>query len=430
MKTIAQRIDHFWFGELPAARLAVFRILVGAFSLQYLWSRFSLYGSIASASPDFFDPVGLARLFTAPMAPAAFQVILGVTLFLNLAFLLGWRHRITGPLFAGFLLFVLTYRNSWSMIYHSDNAMVLQALVLGLTRSADALSLDAMAGRSRASATGMQSGWPIRLICTVTVAVYFLAGFAKLTGPLGWSWLHGEALRGQLAVDGLRKEVLGGGDAPMVAWLYHHVWFFTVVGIGTYLLELGAPIALFHKWIGRFWALGILGMHWGILFLMGIKFEYSLSGIIIAAFFPLERLDPTRLPARRFVSHPTVFFDGVCGLCNATVDFIVARDREVRFRFSPLQSEHARRTLGREQVQELSTLILLDGNERLTGSEAFLRIAAHLGGVWRLAAAFRIIPRSVRDAIYQLIAANRYSWFGRSSTCRVPSEAERARFVL
>lgn len=429
MRGLLRRLDTYWFTEIPAERLAILRILVGAFALQYLGSRFGMFGTVAHNLSDLFAPVGLASLLPGPLPAVLFQFLVALTLFLNVAFLLGWRFRYTGPAFGGLLLFVLCYRNSWSMIYHSDNGLVLHALILGLARSADALSLDALQRKAPVRIDAGATGWPIRLICTVTVIAYFLAGLAKVTGPLGWSWFAGEALRGQLEIDGLRKEILGGGVASVVRSLYDQVWIFTAVGIGTLILELGAPLALFHKWVGRFWALGIWSMHWGIFFMMGIRFEYSLSGIIIAAFFPLERLNPALLPAQRLRNQPVVFFDGVCSLCNATVDFIIARDREGRFTFAPLQGEYAAKVLRPEQVTDLSTVVLVEGNEILTRSDAFLRIASHLGGAWRLAEILRIVPRPIRDAVYRVIAANRYQWFGKKASCRMPSAEERARFV-
>lgn len=286
MNTLVRNIDRYWFGEIPAARLGVVRILVGAFTLIYMIPRLPMLRSVASSPAEFFAPVGVAALLGSPLPSSAYYAMVLSTLALAVAFMLGWRHRFTGPLFSLLLLFVLCYRNSWSMIYHSDNALVLHALVLGFSNSADALSIDALAARKSAT----HSGWPLRLICVVTASIYFLAGLAKVTGPLGWSWIAGEAMRGQMAVDGLRKELLGDGAARLTFLLYDQVWLFGAVGLGTLILELGAPLALLRETTSRFWALGVWLMHWGILLIMGIKFEYSLSGIIFAAFVPWEKV--------------------------------------------------------------------------------------------------------------------------------------------
>src|SRR5688572_8644738 len=141
MTGVLRRLEGYWFTEIPAARLAILRIVAGLFCLQYLASRVDTFGRLAGSHMDLYEPVGLANVLPSPMPVAMFQLLIGLTLVLNVAFVLGWRHRITGPLFAGLLLFVFCYRNSWSMVYHHDNLMVLQILVLGLTRSAEVLSL-------------------------------------------------------------------------------------------------------------------------------------------------------------------------------------------------------------------------------------------------------------------------------------------------
>lgn len=291
-----RHLTDFWFAPAPATRLAAVRILVGLFALWHMIPRYEMHLSVAGTSADLLAPVGAASILISPMPVVAFQALLLLTYVLGAAFTLGWRYSITGPAYGLLLWFVLCYRNSWSMIYHSDNLLVLHTLILGFARSADAWSVDNFFRRRAGDSapcrldSDWRYGWPLRLICAVTVCAYFLAGVAKVAGPLGWSWIHGEALRSQLAVDGLRKELLGDGAAPLTFQLYGQVWLFTVIGVMTLVLELGAPAAMFHRWIGRCWAVAALGMHWGILFLMDIKFEYSLSGIIFAAFFPLERL--------------------------------------------------------------------------------------------------------------------------------------------
>jgi hypothetical protein len=143
MKRWLNAIEAWWFADAPATRLAVLRIAVGVFALQYLGLRYEMFMEIAATDRSQFEPVGLAALLSGPIEPWLFQAILIATLAMNVAFILGWRHRYTGPLAAGMMLWVLCYRNSWSMIFHSDNAMVMHVLILGLSASADAWSLDA-----------------------------------------------------------------------------------------------------------------------------------------------------------------------------------------------------------------------------------------------------------------------------------------------
>jgi hypothetical protein len=127
-------------------------------------------------------------------------------------------------------------------------------------------------------------------MCTVTVLTYFLSGAAKVRGPLGWEWVGGEVLRSQIAVDGLRKELLGDGAPPLVFTLYNNVLLFMTMAVGTLAVERGAPVVLLDKRLTRVWAFGAFLMHWGIFFIMGINFRYQLSGVMFAPLFEVERL--------------------------------------------------------------------------------------------------------------------------------------------
>jgi hypothetical protein len=100
----------------------------------------------------------------------------------------------------------------------------------------------------------------------------------------------GAALRSQVGADTIRKEVLGDSGSPVFYWLYSQAWLFTMMGIHTMIVELGAPLALLNRRVGRAWACIAFAMHWGILLLMKITFRYHLSGIIYASFFDVEHI--------------------------------------------------------------------------------------------------------------------------------------------
>lgn len=102
--------------------------------------------------------------------------------------------------------------------------------------------------------------------------------------------MAGAALRDQIAVDALRKELLGSSAQPLAFTLYDQIWLFSLAGTGTLLLELGAPFALFHKRLSTLWVFGAFSMHWGILLVMGIEFRYQLSGLVFLSFFEIERV--------------------------------------------------------------------------------------------------------------------------------------------
>ncbi len=291
MNQFWKKLDKFWFPTVPASRLAMLRILVGLYALYYIGMRVKMLGNIARTDVHLFRPVGLVHLLSGPMSASFFEYIVLATLATGLLFVLGIKYRYVAPVFAILLLFTLCYRNSWSMIYHSSNAVVLHVLILSVVPAADAWSVDAWFRRKLGSVTGTDLwiyGWPIQLMCAATLATYFVAGVAKVTGPMGWGWASGEALRSQIAVDALRKELLSQGATQLAFLLYEHVWIFNILGVLSLVLELGAPFVLLNKRVNQFWAINAFLMHWGIYFIMGIKFRYCLSGIIFASFFDLD----------------------------------------------------------------------------------------------------------------------------------------------
>jgi hypothetical protein len=121
---------------------------------------------------------------------------------------------------------------------------------------------------------------------------------AKLAGPMGRSWMAGESLRSQIAVDALRKQLLGDGRLPAAARYLDADPAWRAAAVASMAVELGAPVALVSPRFGRWWAFAALGMHYGILAVMDIKFRYQLTGAAFASFFRLER---TEVLLRRLV---------------------------------------------------------------------------------------------------------------------------------
>ncbi len=140
-------------------------------------------------------------------------------------------------------------------------------------------------------------------------------------------------------------------------------------------------------------------------------------------------VNPVALPYISPMSHPVILFDGVCNLCQGAVQFVIRRDRKALFRFASLQSPVAAELLGRELVGDPESIILVDGGQVYERSAAALRIARRLDGLWPVLYVLIIIPRPLRDAVYNWIARNRYRWFGRQATCLVPTAENAARFL-
>lgn len=126
-----------------------------------------------------------------------------------------------------------------------------------------------------------------------------------------------------------------------------------------------------------------------------------------------------------------LLFDGVCTLCNRSVQFVLRHDKKQHFKFAPLQSTIAQQLLVNAAVQDnLSTVVLLYQNKVYTESSAVLKVLWLLPTGWKTLYYLGIlIPRFIRDALYRLIAKNRYAIFGQSSTCMVPDKQTQERFL-
>ena len=130
-------------------------------------------------------------------------------------------------------------------------------------------------------------------------------------------------------------------------------------------------------------------------------------------------------------SHPVVLFDGVCNLCNRSVQFIIRKDKKKQFLFASLQGKTGQEVLKRFKlpVDNFNSFILVEGDHVYTQSTAVLKMLKKLGGGWKLFYAFIIVPKFIRNAVYNWIARNRYKWYGKRDECMVPTPELRERFL-
>lgn len=126
-----------------------------------------------------------------------------------------------------------------------------------------------------------------------------------------------------------------------------------------------------------------------------------------------------------------ILFDGVCGWCTGWVRFLVKRDTGKQFQFAPLQSPLGQKVLATNNLSQdrFSTFVVITPNGYLIKSTAALHILHHLGGMWRMLYVFILVPRTLRDAVYDLIARNRYQLRGTLTTCYRPPEEYQDRFL-
>lgn len=131
------------------------------------------------------------------------------------------------------------------------------------------------------------------------------------------------------------------------------------------------------------------------------------------------------------MDQPIILFDGVCNLCNGAVQFIIRHDKKKQFMFASLQSDKGQQLLQHYDLSanELNSFILIEKGKFFTRSTGALRVAKKLNGLISLLYVFIIIPKFIRDNIYNWIAANRYKWFGKKGECMIPAPQLNARFL-
>lgn len=130
------------------------------------------------------------------------------------------------------------------------------------------------------------------------------------------------------------------------------------------------------------------------------------------------------------MQHRIVLFDGECNFCSSSVQFIIKRDRKGYFKFASLQSDVGIKLKRQYHAAEnLDSIVLIDSDKIYYKSDAALRICRNLDGIWKIFSVLIIIPRSLRDILYDLIAKNRYKWFGKKEQCMIPNQEMRDRFL-
>jgi predicted DCC family thiol-disulfide oxidoreductase YuxK len=125
------------------------------------------------------------------------------------------------------------------------------------------------------------------------------------------------------------------------------------------------------------------------------------------------------------IQHPVILFDGVCNLCNNSVQFVIKHDKAQQFRFASLQSDFGEQVLKSFDLSadQFNSFILLEEGKIYTKSTAALRVAKRLNGLYKYLYDFMIAPKFIRDTVYNIIAKNRYKWFGKQESCWLPTPA-------
>lgn len=131
------------------------------------------------------------------------------------------------------------------------------------------------------------------------------------------------------------------------------------------------------------------------------------------------------------IEGPILLFDGVCNLCQSSVQFVLTHNKNENVKFASLQSEFASSALSNSDLPPdyLNSLVLVENGKTYVKSEAALRLSKHLNGPWKLGSAFLIVPKFVSNAVYDWVAKNRYKWYGKKEVCWIPEERWKNRFL-
>lgn len=125
-----------------------------------------------------------------------------------------------------------------------------------------------------------------------------------------------------------------------------------------------------------------------------------------------------------------LFFDGYCTLCNGIVDWTIRHDKNAQIQFASLQGEAAKKIIPDCDTAKSDTVLYFRDDRVLERSDAILFLLSDIGGIWKMAKLFLIVPKFIRDFVYKIVAANRYRLFRKRESCRVPTESERHRLLL
>lgn len=398
-------------------------------ALQFAWMRILLGGylvihflQLLPFAPDIWSQTGMmpdpASNLTYGMfpnllyifdTPLQTQLFIGVAALLSLAIMLGFKRRV-----AALLLWYC-----WACLFHRNNLITNPGLpMVGwlllafvLVPGGEPLRLG---GKKRNRDWYMPAPlfWGAWALLAVS---YTLSGLDKLGSQ---SWVDGNALyyllQNPLARDSMLRNLLL--DLPR--------WCFSLLTWGTLALEIGFGFLCLSKKARPVAWFAMVAMHLGIILL--IDFADLTLGVLMLHFFVY---DPRWLGKRVAAEKPIVFFDGICGLCNKSIDLLLGMDRRGALRFAPLQGQTAAAVLEQQMVTRLDSMVFMSGGKIYTQSDAPLQILRTIGGPWAWCYPLRMIPKAWRDVLYRQVAKNRYRLFGKHESCRIPTPAERARFL-
>ena len=396
-------------------QFSLFRLLLGVYCMvhfglliPYADELWSCQGVLPANSLNFTYGI-FPSLLDVYDSPEFTKIFVAVLMFFSLLFTIGYRRQIV----SAFLWY------GWVCLFDRNNLIsnpgipfvgwILLCCIF--IPSGEPLSLF----------TPKKTNWEFPKIIfsgawVIMALSYTISGIDKLNSP---SWRDGTAiihlLNNPLARNLPTRDFFLSLPPAILHFLTWSILFIEIAF---------APLSIWvksRKWI---W-LAMIFMHLGILLIVDFA-DLTLGMLMIHWFtFDARWLKPSFPQAK----NQMVFFDGVCGLCNSFIDMLLKEDRRDVLVFAPLQGETAKKYLPEISTTKMKTVVFFRDGVVFQQSDAVIEIGKSLGGLFKLLILLKIFPKFIRDFFYSIIADNRYKWFGKKESCRMPTKNERGKLL-
>lgn len=427
-----ERFYNFMLKPASAQPLAALRISLGVFLLSQAYMlRGSLY--------DFFSSSGyiqgdLVHLMNNPMLPQIAWLHQGLARFsvseefcivavasaylLSLLFLTAGLFTRIASVAAWFLHWTLM-NSAESTTYGVDLYTHVFLFYLMWVPAGDAWSIDSLRS-PQGPRVSSAARLGLRIMQLHLCVSYLASGIEKAQGI---QWWNGELF--------WRATMLPVYKQYDFSWLAHWPGLSMVAGWATLLLETGYCVFIWPRATRKFWLVGIVGLHLGIVFLLGLTLFGLVMVILSVSLFALSAEPELEPAARENRDEPFFLFDGDCYACDSAVRMVLRFDRNRQFRFLPLQSPRGQELLRAHNfaTAQMDTMVVINGVNLFTNSRAIFEVCRIIGGPFAVISLFRLLPQALTDGFYRLFSRNRVRLFGESRFCRLPILEDRSQLA-
>ncbi len=394
-------------------------VTVWIFGLWFFFVIKDPFPLISGLPISAVDPVGILGLLPQSFLPLLFNAaslwILKISLlYFSGAVIFNFYPKISATASCILITVYSSLLRSFGLVDHTEIGLIFAAYLLTLFSLADSWTKN----------RPYPHGAPLVAVVLSISFLYTFIGSHRLVHG-GWETFTSDTLLYWIIQTSSRVNLYGWQFEGLV---FQYPVLACALKIGYFvctIFEILAPLALFYRRFRYAFITVIAGFHITILLFMHILFLENL--LLLILFFDLTRwLAPAKLAQEERI----IFFDGVCVLCNGFADWVLKDDTTGVYKLAAIQGETAKKDLGEQAKDPMEwSIILKDETGISTRSTAVLKIVSNLGGIGKLAAIFLILPSGLRDAVYKFVARNRYRWFGKRDSCRIPMASEAGRIL-